>query len=441
MRKIIQILSILLLLLYLGCKKETVLNTDQEKKEEIDTLFITDSTKWVRRDQIDIPWPSLANSPWPMFLHDPQHTGRSKFVGPKEGKISWKLVLPDVSWSSPIVDDDGNIYIGCDDNNFYSISKDGYIRWKLQVNGAALSPLLDKKGNIYFPVSGYTKNTTALYAINKNGDIIWKKNFYNGRFLILSAPNISNNGEVIYITLHDSAFFAIRTLNGEILWEYKPVDRRLIGYGPAIFTNNSIYLSLLGRIVTLNQEGRELWKFDIQNPSEIISSISIDNEGNLYFADLHFIYSLNNNGVLRWVNNIDYLFSNSLNKLTVSIGYDGTLYVRGFYPEKIVGQVIFAFDYNGNLKWKNSSIPWYGNESGQAIDYDNNVFLSTELNFLNITPNFYAFDKYGKLKFKMSLFEAEENHVGIDVPPIIVDNNMMYVVNQNYKYSTIYSIK
>ena len=34
--------------------------------------------------QEDIPWPSLADSPWPMNHHDPQSSGRSKFIGPSQ---------------------------------------------------------------------------------------------------------------------------------------------------------------------------------------------------------------------------------------------------------------------------------------------------------------------------------------------------------------------
>jgi len=37
--------------------------------------------------QEDIPWPSLADSPWPMNHGDPQSTGRSKFPGPLSGTV------------------------------------------------------------------------------------------------------------------------------------------------------------------------------------------------------------------------------------------------------------------------------------------------------------------------------------------------------------------
>ena len=41
------------------------------------------------QQQVDIPWPTLMDSPWPMSKHDPQGTGRSSFSGPKTSNIIW----------------------------------------------------------------------------------------------------------------------------------------------------------------------------------------------------------------------------------------------------------------------------------------------------------------------------------------------------------------
>jgi len=61
---------------------------------------------------VDVPWPGLANSPWPMFLHDPQHTGRSPYRGPQEGKVEWLFDAGIWVYSSPVIDLDGSIYFG-----------------------------------------------------------------------------------------------------------------------------------------------------------------------------------------------------------------------------------------------------------------------------------------------------------------------------------------
>jgi len=44
--------------------------------------------------QSHIEWPSLADSPWPMYRHDPQSTNRSQFQGPQTGIPEWILEIP-----------------------------------------------------------------------------------------------------------------------------------------------------------------------------------------------------------------------------------------------------------------------------------------------------------------------------------------------------------
>jgi hypothetical protein len=42
-------------------------------------LSILMATSVYTQQQTDIPWPTLANSDWPMIKHDPQLTGRSPY--------------------------------------------------------------------------------------------------------------------------------------------------------------------------------------------------------------------------------------------------------------------------------------------------------------------------------------------------------------------------
>ena len=53
-------------------------------------------------------------SPWPMFRHDAQHTGRSPYVGPAWPQLRWRYPTSScaVVESSPAIAGDGTIYIG-----------------------------------------------------------------------------------------------------------------------------------------------------------------------------------------------------------------------------------------------------------------------------------------------------------------------------------------
>jgi len=70
---------LLFAILFTTCKEPTTL-IDPSPKEDI-------------VPQTDIPWSSLADTPWPMHHHDPQSTGRSNYSGPQNGIISKKVYV------------------------------------------------------------------------------------------------------------------------------------------------------------------------------------------------------------------------------------------------------------------------------------------------------------------------------------------------------------
>jgi len=55
-------------------------------------LTVTDDDGAVNTAATDLEvlWP-LATSPWPMFRHDPQHTGRTPYIGPQSPSVKWTV--------------------------------------------------------------------------------------------------------------------------------------------------------------------------------------------------------------------------------------------------------------------------------------------------------------------------------------------------------------
>ncbi len=58
----------------------------------------------------------MADTPWPMFQHDPQHTGRSPFLGPQhEPHCIWSYDFENIinnGVSSQVIASDGNLILG-----------------------------------------------------------------------------------------------------------------------------------------------------------------------------------------------------------------------------------------------------------------------------------------------------------------------------------------
>ena len=113
---------------------------------------------------------SLANSPWPMFRHDLNHTGQSQYnTSTNKGTLLWNFTTGSYVYSSPAIGPDGTIYIGSDDGNLYAINPNGTKKWNFTTgNTVKSSPAIDFNGTIYF--RSYDNN---LYAIYPNGTKKW----------------------------------------------------------------------------------------------------------------------------------------------------------------------------------------------------------------------------------------------------------------------------
>jgi hypothetical protein len=64
------------------------------------------------QQQVDIPWPSLADSPWPTTRGDAQATGRSKYIGPRNANYVVKKDMPLGICFGPVIGYDDILFTG-----------------------------------------------------------------------------------------------------------------------------------------------------------------------------------------------------------------------------------------------------------------------------------------------------------------------------------------
>ena len=97
---------------------------------------------------------------WPMFHHDPQHTGVADahnviYVGSDDyylhalnpdGSLKWKYQTGSIVNSSPAVAPDGTIYVGSSDYYLYALNPDGSLKWKYQTGIGCGLPRPSSKG-------------------------------------------------------------------------------------------------------------------------------------------------------------------------------------------------------------------------------------------------------------------------------------------------------
>ena len=347
--------------------------------------------------QEDIPWPSLADSPWPMYQHDPQNTGRSKYKGPQSGvtKGDYDSVYIE---SSVVIGLNGSIIFqtsrpGFHRGGVFNISTSGNLNWYYEVNevAAGTTPLvmsdgkiiistyiggkiiaLDTNGNEIwnYNTNSYIQNVNmtvgldgsiyfvdssrTLYSLNSRGVLLWSMNIENAPFGPGVNPRLafSPDGKIIYVTGTNHALYAIDVHTKSILWTYG----NYFNVSPPVIDNTgNIYLSGKPKsdqrtcLTKLNPNGDELWVNYWGNDAEpYFYTPTLDKNGNIYFG-YDSLYSLTYDGVLRWKKD---LFASVNGNILSSLSCDinGIVYV----PIEVQLHLckIVALDSDGIILWQ-----------------------------------------------------------------------------------------
>ncbi|MCK4814158.1 PQQ-like beta-propeller repeat protein [bacterium] len=290
--------------------------------------------------QEDIPWPSLADSPWPMNHGDPQSTGRSKFTGPingsviKEvgaisiqsgvsigpdstiyygasgdliamrpnGKIKWKI-RSDGYWelnSTPLVGSDGTIYFGTGDGKVFAVNPDSTIKWQVPVGGNIWQSLtIDLNGNLY--VVDYS---STLHCISSDGKIKWSLTDNRFNSYPSAVMSFSPNGKTLYLPGRRVALISLDLATTTIKWDFGERGTRT---QPVVDSNENIYILTKidsvhngkSSVFSLNKMGEINWSYPCDDDHSGMNTPTIDKQGNIYVA-YDTLYSFDYNGNLRW---------------------------------------------------------------------------------------------------------------------------------------------
>jgi eukaryotic-like serine/threonine-protein kinase len=307
----------------------TIKGDIKKLKEKKETLFIPDVVAEQRRMQkIDHKIPSESTA-WKHFRGNESRTGLSPLPLALQGRVKWRADVGTNITASPVIDSDGNIYIGAQDGYLYSFTFDGVLKWEFKTRSPIFcAAAVDDEGNILVP-----SEDGFLYCLDSEGSKIWSfnirdkikvtplvlgENIYvagqNGYFHCLSSDGYKqwefcgetpfacspaadiNNGN-IYIGNIKGELYAL-SYDGKILWaSYFP---RMFTATPAVGPDGTIYVACEdGYLYALSPDKKVKWSFKTRN--WIRSSPAISKDGNIFVGSGDkFLYSVNNKGKERW---------------------------------------------------------------------------------------------------------------------------------------------
>lgn len=208
--------------------------------------------------------------------------------------------------SSPMVDNDGTIYIGAhtDDGNLssslYAINPDGTMKWRYELGTGTtipyLSPVKCPDGNIVIGNRGTNGSVHKVDVLN--GTQIWRTKSPNGG---ANAGLAVDAMGVIYCGLSSANGFSRTTTDGKNLSPNLGKGYTAGATLPAIDSDGNIYVAFSeGIIASYSPDGVENWSYSIGSKVDQGGPV-IDKNGNIYVGTKgNEILSLTKNGSKRW---------------------------------------------------------------------------------------------------------------------------------------------
>jgi outer membrane protein assembly factor BamB len=110
-------------------------------------------------------------SPWPKFRANELQNARSPVKPVANSLTPWSYRTGKGIFSTPVVDGEGNAYIGSADTYFYKFAPDGSVLWKFKTGGIIdSSALLDDQGRVCFGAGD-----SYVYCLDREtGTVLWK---------------------------------------------------------------------------------------------------------------------------------------------------------------------------------------------------------------------------------------------------------------------------
>jgi outer membrane protein assembly factor BamB len=336
----------------------------------------------------------LADSPWPMFRQNLNHTGFSPYdTSGNNGQLKWSFSADWDMHSSPTIGPDGTIYVGSHDYKLYAINPDGTEKWTF-VTGYIIhwsSPAISSDGTIYI---GSRDN--KLYAINPDGTEKWS--YTTGEQIFSSSPAIGSDG-TIYIGSDDDNLYAIDP-NGSKKWNF--ITGSDVRSSPAISSDGTIYIgSYDHKLYAIKPDGTEKWNFT--TGGEVRSSPTIGSDGTIYIgSNDNKLYAINPDGTEKWN-----FTTGSKVYSSPAIGSDETIYM-GSQDKKV-----YAINPDGTEKW--SFTTGYYVWSSPAIGSEGTIYIGSH------DDNLYALNPDGTEKWCYTTYG------GVECSPAIGSDGTIYI--------------
>jgi len=240
--------------------------------------------------------------------------------------------------SSPVIGDDGTIYVASMDTGIYAIRPNGTVKWAWTITASSMntSPAIGLDGTIY------VKDPYRLVAFSPDGTSKWNISISVASGIADCSPVVAPDGKVYVADVGDIFARDLVSINpnGVINWRFTFGTRfSEPNTCPAVSVDGTVYYSSYN-LYAVRPDGSLKWSF---GPSTWEDSSPIQGSDGSIYWNARGCYSLNKDGVPKWNVATNVVHPAGGCFPSPAIGSDGTLYLSVTDPFHSTNQSLKAY--------------------------------------------------------------------------------------------------
>jgi Tol biopolymer transport system component len=374
--------------------------------------------------------PLTADTPWPMYQHDPQHTGRSPLLGPQHQlELLWTALLPYCSGENGgiAIAQDGSLLLpvgGCL-HSFDPLIRQ--VRWTYAYGGSSRStPLVSADGSIYWGYANIFDNISLLGSTNWRAEL-------DPNYVFGSSASFGADGNLYF--MHDG------------LWSFTPAGayRWFFPYGwygshaaPGIGLDGMIYGGGAEDMCAYRPDSSFAWCLD--TPGDAYDKTpAVGGDGTIYmpawgnleppYTDAGILTAISTTGVIEWTFQPEEMNDSGIHDGMV-IAEDGSINFSLNTGSMV--NYLYAVDVAGQFRWKVPlpAHPLTGINSFMryplTLDQAGNTFVCPE------NSRCYGIGPDGSILWQYEFPLVDSIPVMAGTQPVIAANGLFYVFDNHY---------
>ena len=184
-----------------------------------------------------------------MFHQNPQHTGRSSCRASDRPLIAWSYRTTDNISSSPVISNNGRVFVSSRDNHLYALYSTGTLAWSYETNAdITASNAIGTDGRVYV---GTHSPDEKFYSFNSDGTLAWS--YWGGVASGFFSSPVITGANITHVGSLDNRIYTF-AYSGSLEWSYE--TNNAINSSPAL---NDVGQVIVGsndwKLYAINQAG------------------------------------------------------------------------------------------------------------------------------------------------------------------------------------------